>query len=559
MSKNIKIAQKGVDQTFDDVDKVQANKIGGGSQNWIPIDEAWKYADIDNITITENGTYKAGEERCDGFGEVEVDLQFDELSITENGSYSAKDHGCAGFSQVTVDTSDMLGEDEFTENGTYVASSEDLEGFSKVTVDVEEEVTGQINISENGVYIAEDDDVVGYDTVNVNVPGGNPAGYPRGREAKGTATTSLQKFDSVKISMHNEVATFVRNAVSSEKTLWLTYDNILIRSGDPYNGYDVLTDEKVYPNISEDGTFMGNYIKGGEGLLVFRLSETKVSENVYTGEFKFVHMDGTSSKVTFSYKSIYSFCYNYMNGLTAVIYRPVGSTGRVFAVDIYNKDGSIATKELCRLNTDDTDFSSWRMCIPVSKTAVAMVVHDDTSAWNCIISVGGISQNSHKLQETAVYAIETYFYNNAFYINHSTGLKKINVKNISSDYDSITTEQLDLRGRISNYGHICCYIALPGSMEGKRFRVIDIDTGNIVYQNIVNRSTAFYVLENDNYICLGYGIGALSAPLYSKTENNNTQISKTSMYPRTDNEELIGIMKDDCAAGEEGTVLVLFD
>ena len=67
MSKNITIAEGTQAKNFNNVAKIRTNLIGGGTQNWVPEDEAGKYAELEDISISENGTHYADDEGVDGF------------------------------------------------------------------------------------------------------------------------------------------------------------------------------------------------------------------------------------------------------------------------------------------------------------------------------------------------------------------------------------------------------------------------------------------------------------------------------------------------------------
>lgn len=107
MSKNITIAEGTQAKNFNNVAKIRTNLIGGGTQNWVPEDEAGKYADLEDISISENGTYYADDEGVDGFSVVRVNVSGGEgqlitKEITANGTYNAIDDNADGYSQVIV-------------------------------------------------------------------------------------------------------------------------------------------------------------------------------------------------------------------------------------------------------------------------------------------------------------------------------------------------------------------------------------------------------------------------------------------------------------------------
>lgn len=110
MSKNITIAEGTQAKNFNGVSKIRTNVIGGGTQNWIPEDEAGRYANLGDITISENGTYFADDEGVDGFSKVSVNVSGSEARLIEK---------------------------TITQNGTYNASSDDADGYSKIIISVE--------------------------------------------------------------------------------------------------------------------------------------------------------------------------------------------------------------------------------------------------------------------------------------------------------------------------------------------------------------------------------------------------------------------------------------
>lgn len=107
MSKNITIAEGAQSKNFNNVAKIRTNLIGGGTQNWIPEDEAGNYANLEEIYISENGTYYADDEGVDGFSKVSVNVSGGEAKlitkeITANGTYNASADAADGYSEVYV-------------------------------------------------------------------------------------------------------------------------------------------------------------------------------------------------------------------------------------------------------------------------------------------------------------------------------------------------------------------------------------------------------------------------------------------------------------------------
>lgn len=107
MAKSITIAEGTQAKNFNNVNKLRTNLIGGGTQYWVPEDEAGAYANMGQKTITANGTYRASDDSKDGYSQVTVNVPPKEAhlitkSITENGIYRGIDDGVDGFSQVNV-------------------------------------------------------------------------------------------------------------------------------------------------------------------------------------------------------------------------------------------------------------------------------------------------------------------------------------------------------------------------------------------------------------------------------------------------------------------------
>ncbi len=141
MSKNITIAEGTQARNFNNIHKLRTNLIGGGTQYWVPEDEAGDYAKLSEKSITSNGTYNASDDGKDGFSKVTVNVQprTTSKSINENGRYYARDDGYDGYSSVEVNVSGGGGnliEKTITENGLYAASSDGADGYNQVNVNV---------------------------------------------------------------------------------------------------------------------------------------------------------------------------------------------------------------------------------------------------------------------------------------------------------------------------------------------------------------------------------------------------------------------------------------
>lgn len=107
MAKNITIAEGSQAKNFNTVHKLRTNVIGGGTQYWVPEDEAGAYANLSQKSITANGTYRASDDSKDGYSQVIVNVpptrpNLTTKNISQNGTYRASDDGADGYSQVTV-------------------------------------------------------------------------------------------------------------------------------------------------------------------------------------------------------------------------------------------------------------------------------------------------------------------------------------------------------------------------------------------------------------------------------------------------------------------------
>jgi len=175
MSKNIVIQEGGIGKQMT-VNKLKTDKVGGGTQLWVPEDEAGDYANYEELSVTENGTYVPSE-NADGFSKIDVDVnpELEDITITRNGVYESHQYG---YGRVEVDVEGGGGDIEtgtltVNANGTYHASDDDLDGYDEVIVDIDDALTlKELTVNENGTYRASDDDADGYYIVNVNVSGG---------------------------------------------------------------------------------------------------------------------------------------------------------------------------------------------------------------------------------------------------------------------------------------------------------------------------------------------------------------------------------------------------
>lgn len=71
MSKSVIIVNNGATETWEKVDAIRTNVIGGSTADWVPEDSTIKQ----DKTIVLNGTYAAADEGLYGFGNVNVNVQ----------------------------------------------------------------------------------------------------------------------------------------------------------------------------------------------------------------------------------------------------------------------------------------------------------------------------------------------------------------------------------------------------------------------------------------------------------------------------------------------------
>lgn len=143
MAKNIIISEGTETKFLSGVSKLRTNLQGGGSQLWVPEDEAGDYVRLSAKTIRENGEYFAADENYTGYKSVKVNVRpnTSSKSITVNGTYTAVDEGIDGYSRVTVNvptggggSDPKLGTKTIKNDGTYKASKDGYDGYSTVTV-----------------------------------------------------------------------------------------------------------------------------------------------------------------------------------------------------------------------------------------------------------------------------------------------------------------------------------------------------------------------------------------------------------------------------------------
>lgn len=179
-------------------------------------------------------------------------------TITANGTYHAGTDGLQGYGEVTVNVSggggSTLIEKTVSANGVYNASSDSADGYSKVTVSVPASAvdTGTKSISTNGTH-----DVVGYASANVSVPASAVDSGTKSITSNGTH--DVVGYASASVSVPNSYAAADEGKVVSNGALVAqtsdtvtandTYDTTLINSltvnvsgGASYEGIEVKYD-----------------------------------------------------------------------------------------------------------------------------------------------------------------------------------------------------------------------------------------------------------------------------------------------------------------------------
>lgn len=135
MAKNITILEGRETRTFGNVEKIQTNLVGGGTQNWIPEDEAASYVETEDLSVDENGYYapEPGSFFSSVDVNVEVEPDLEEITITENGTYTPQGDGFSSVS-VEVDTSGQGGDPSVHGNEVTAVATTDINAGDTVAV-----------------------------------------------------------------------------------------------------------------------------------------------------------------------------------------------------------------------------------------------------------------------------------------------------------------------------------------------------------------------------------------------------------------------------------------
>ena len=143
----------------------------GPNRQQLQITDADRTLSIEELNVTENGTYTAPIDTAYSPVKVNVptgDVDIEEIDITANGTYTAPSGTAYNPINVNVPDGTNIEELEVTENGTYTAPSGTA--YSPVIVDIpsEEIDVEEIDITANGTYTAPSGKA--YSPINVNVP-----------------------------------------------------------------------------------------------------------------------------------------------------------------------------------------------------------------------------------------------------------------------------------------------------------------------------------------------------------------------------------------------------
>lgn len=146
MAKNISILEQAVSRTFGSVEKLETNLVGGGTQLWIPEDEAVNYVELEDLDVTENGYYTPS---GDGFKsvsvEVETEPELEEIEITENGTYTPTSG--VGFSSVSVEVQSESGGDSPEISGQTSSAVASVDITAGQTVAIQDDSHEPISVS----------------------------------------------------------------------------------------------------------------------------------------------------------------------------------------------------------------------------------------------------------------------------------------------------------------------------------------------------------------------------------------------------------------------------
>lgn len=497
MSKNIIIQEGGNAKSFSNTAKIQTTLMGGGSQDWIPEDEARDYA----------------------FANGEI----------------------------------YLGELDVEANGRYTASSDDLDGYSTVNVNLPLE---KLEVSENGYYSAEDAGVAGFSAVDVALPSGQ---IPGGREVHGVASQNLALYQTVKVTTGAQNLTYVTNGQQSG---WIRNDNRIYRLvNNHFNAYNAVTG--VLEKTGTDFVYSVFYSSDNQ-IVALRLND--YTSYPLTMRFKILTVDG--KEFIISINKVYAandytpgFSFGYNNGILAVWYA-YDSARQYKTFNTYNTNGQLLAE---KVGSFFVKFAVYLPVIcPMSKNTIAFIYDDfgDYAGSHTYYSgtVTGDINTQPKLNSHSMTVVRngSYvaggpigWYGGKFYLSmlpingNSYYVFSVDIGDVTSDFTrcAFETPSDKAPGAINMYGHFQAY-------SNNKYRVFSVPTFADAYPDLLANDTAGTLIENGNYLLL--------VDTYLK--GSADMIIPTSQYPSSHADGvLLGIMKADCAAGGDGTVIVLFD
>jgi hypothetical protein len=146
MAKNITILEGRETRTFGNVEKITTNLAGGGTQNWIPEDEAADYVDAEELSVDENGYYEPdpGTFYSGVDVNVEVEPDLEEITITENGTYTPQGDG---FSSVSVEVDSSGSGDDPEVHGQEVSATATVDINAGDTVAIQDDSHEPVSVS----------------------------------------------------------------------------------------------------------------------------------------------------------------------------------------------------------------------------------------------------------------------------------------------------------------------------------------------------------------------------------------------------------------------------
>lgn len=154
--------------------------------------------EVDELNVTENGTYDAGVNKA--YNPVTVELPLDSKTITENGTYTASDDNLAGYNEVTVAVEGYAKKsiaNTPTPIATFNASALPM---PSLTVGIEAQQAGTGDPSPQNIR-----PISGFSAVNRYRTGKNLLGFKDGTGAAGTNRTYTISNNTVSVTSSSNV------------------------------------------------------------------------------------------------------------------------------------------------------------------------------------------------------------------------------------------------------------------------------------------------------------------------------------------------------------------